>query len=67
MTNREVYDAIMVEFSNVDFNDNEMVKKYVIQAVNFTKSKLNITTGMASRYVYQIVVACKNGTVQPNG
>jgi hypothetical protein len=67
MTNREVYDAIMVEFSQVDFNDNEMVKKCVIQAVNFTKSKLNITTSMASRYVYQIVIACKNGIVQPNG
>jgi len=67
MTNREVYDAIMVEFNQVDFDDKEMVRKYILQAVNFTKNKLGISTGMASRYVYQIVVNCKNGTVQPNG
>jgi len=67
LTNREVHSAIVDEMLSIDLDDTDTLKRYVAQAVNFTKNQLGITTGMASRYVFQIVVGIKNGTIVKDG
>lgn len=56
MTNREVGDNIMTGFDEIDIEDKEELRQYLIRAVNYTRTKLGIPEGMASRYVYNLYI-----------